>query len=789
MSVDDHGLEAIRKSAEEITPGDKSEYRLKVNVVAGSTSGTEYTEGDTDASISGGVVMWEDTSDTIVATSAGKPLPVNVVSGGTSGTQYTEGDTDATITGTAIMWEDAANTLATVSGANPLPIKISDGTDVADVLDLANSNPLVTALVDANGDQITSFGGGVQYTEGDTDASITGNAILWESSANTLVSTSATNPFPVQGPVADGAASTANPILVGGLDSSNNIQSLQTAPDGDLITHLHSDSVAFSDGVSNTLRIPVNESDFGFMAFPSIPYNFNGTTWDRVKGDATNGLLVNLGSNNDVSVSNGSGGSAVNIQDGGNSITVDNSTLSVVGGGTEATALRVTIANDSTGVVSIDDNGGSITVDGTVAATQSGSWSVSLTDGVDTADILDLTNSNPLTVAIVDASGDQITSFGGGTQYAEGDTSATITGTAIMFESNTGTNTLSVVNNSTPLPIADAGGSLTVDNSTLSVVGGGVEATALRVTIATDSTGVLSIDDNGGSLTIDNAALSVTGGGVEASALRVTIANDSTGVLSIDDNGGSITVDGTVAATQSGTWILGANSGVDIGDVTINNASGASAVNIQDGGNTITVDGTVAVSSITTSITPGTGSTNLGKAEDAAHASGHVGVMALAVRNDTAATSFSGTDADYTPIGSDAQGRIHTRNWAQQSSGTTLTALNTTFTSTTEVESGDITTTGYRFMDVVFTIVSAGSPGLMTVRAISRHSSTSFKMRNGWPGTWYYSDASVTTSQNIWLTNIPVSKTGTMRISVQCNGVDGAGNNYTISNATAYLGT
>lgn len=35
---------------------------------------------------------------------------------------------------------------------------------------------------------------------------------------------------------------------------------------------------------------------------------------------------------------------------------------------------------------------------------------------------------------------------------------------------------------------------------------------------------------------------------------------------------------------------LAANSGVDIGDVTINNASGASAVNIQDGGNSITVD-------------------------------------------------------------------------------------------------------------------------------------------------------------------------------------------------------
>jgi len=41
----------------------------------------------------------------------------------------------------------------------------------------------------------------------------------------------------------------------------------------------------------------------------------------------------------------------------------------VVGGGTEATAQRVTIANDSTGLLSIDDGGGSITVDGTVSTT------------------------------------------------------------------------------------------------------------------------------------------------------------------------------------------------------------------------------------------------------------------------------------------------------------------------------------------------------------------------------------------------------------------------------------
>lgn len=42
--------------------------------------------------------------------------------GGGGGTQYTEADTDSTITGTAIMWEDTGDTLRAVSAAKPLPV-------------------------------------------------------------------------------------------------------------------------------------------------------------------------------------------------------------------------------------------------------------------------------------------------------------------------------------------------------------------------------------------------------------------------------------------------------------------------------------------------------------------------------------------------------------------------------------------------------------------------------------------------------------------------------------------
>lgn len=49
------------------------------------------------------------------------------------------------------------------------------------------------------------------------------------------------------------------------------------------------------------------------------------------------------------------------------------------------------------------------------------------------------------------------------------------------------------------------------------------------------------------------------------------------------------------------------------------------------------------------SVIPGVGATNLGKAEDGTHTSGDVGVMALAVRQDTPG-DLSGNDGDYEPL-------------------------------------------------------------------------------------------------------------------------------------------
>ncbi len=84
-----------------------------------------------------------------------------------------------------------------------------------------------------------------------------------------------------------------------------------------------------------------------------------------------------------------------------------------------------------------------------------------------------------------------------------------------------------------------------VDNTTLNTMTGG-DVIATDDVVGVKYQRVKLVDG-----TLDSTTAIVSGGGVEAAALRVTVASDSTGVLSVDDNGGSLTVDGTVAVTNA----------------------------------------------------------------------------------------------------------------------------------------------------------------------------------------------------------------------------------------------
>jgi len=61
----------------------------------------------------------------------------------------------------------------------------------------------------------------------------------------------------------------------------------------------------------------------------------------------------------------------------------------------------------------------------------------------------------------------------------------------------------------------------------------------------------------------DSTTVIEAGGGTEDGALRVTVANNSTGVLSIDDGGNTITIDGTVAPyAQPANFVSGVTSSI-----------------------------------------------------------------------------------------------------------------------------------------------------------------------------------------------------------------------------------
>jgi hypothetical protein len=117
--------------------------------------------------------------------------------------------------------------------------------------------------------------------------------------------------------------------------------------------------------------------------------------------------------------------------------------------------------------------------------------------------------------------------------------------------------------------------------------------------------------------------------------MAATIATATTGIFQAD-------VTGLVSARVSG---LAAMTGTAV--VTLRGVVGTSVVAID-----------TALTAGVTSLVPGTAATSLGKAEDAAHASGDTGVLMLGVRTDVPATTSSAT-ADYDALHTGAEGGLH----------------------------------------------------------------------------------------------------------------------------------
>ena len=208
-----------------------------------------------------------------------------------------------------------------------------------------------------------------------------------------------------------------------------------------------------------------------------------------------------------------------------------------------------------------------------ISASISGVGDGAIEDGVTPsiqATVFDLTNSNPLAAQIVDANGTAITSFGGGVQYTEADVDTTITGTAIMYETNTGTSALGVVNATDRLPVvATQTGTWNVTNAGTFAVqaaqsgtwtvqpGNTANTTAWLVTGGLTNNGAAPSTNNFGALTVvaNAAAPSWTEGRL------VALSSDLAGALRIAGAVSCSNCTGSGASDVEGsTFALGTDS-------------------------------------------------------------------------------------------------------------------------------------------------------------------------------------------------------------------------------------
>lgn len=124
---------------------------IKVNVVTGSITSSPGLQisgasdsvnvvqyGGVDVALNSGVAS-AGTLRIVHATDVG--MSVNIIGGSSSGTQYSDNDVDDVVTGTAMMFKasNALNSMMVVSGNDPLPITFGTSVEVKQVSGFVNS--------------------------------------------------------------------------------------------------------------------------------------------------------------------------------------------------------------------------------------------------------------------------------------------------------------------------------------------------------------------------------------------------------------------------------------------------------------------------------------------------------------------------------------------------------------------------------------------------------------------------------------------------------------------------
>ncbi len=434
-------VQLVNKAGKAITDFSDIPQFMSTSSSGGSA---QYTENETKPIANGTLAMWKS-GNTMTAASTAAPFPVAIISGAGSGgtaavdnAAFTTGTTSYTPTGG--VYKSTRSSLTDGSaGVVALTAKRGQYVTLETPLGVSIMSESLAAakvaIVDGSGTQITSFGGGTQYADGAARGTATGTVMMVDD--GTLMQ-SASGDSSGRLNINVATALPAGSAIIGkiGIDQTTpgTTNKVSIGNDG---TVAISGSVAVTGtfwqatqpvSIASSVAVtgPLTDTQLRASAVPisaaSLPLPTGAATETSlaiVAGAITASVAqVNTKQINGVAPSMGNGVSGTGVQ-------------------------RVTLASDGTGVVGLNAGTaeiGNVKNSGTFAvqAAQSGSWSVAqsgtwnvglstgtntigsvkLTDGTTVASVRALANA-AINVAICDASGNQITTFGGGSQYVE----------------------------------------------------------------------------------------------------------------------------------------------------------------------------------------------------------------------------------------------------------------------------------------------------------------------------------------------------------------------------------
>ena len=249
-------------------------------------------------------------------------VTANAGTGSFTVSQATAANLNATVTGTVTVQDGGGSitidgtVAATQSGTWSSRTQDGSGNNVTSRT-TGSARPFDVAILDGSGNQVTSFGGGTQYTDGAVQATPTGTVAM---------GTDGTNVYAIatdnSGNIGVNIQNTVNVSDAGGsitIDGSVTANQPSATAYRVIVSDGTSDvpiDAAHSDAETNT----ENHIDVGAKGL-----YFNGSTWDRMRGSVADGLLVNLGTNNDITgtVTANAGTGTFVVGDGGSSLTVD----------------------------------------------------------------------------------------------------------------------------------------------------------------------------------------------------------------------------------------------------------------------------------------------------------------------------------------------------------------------------------------------------------------------------------------------------------------------------------